>query len=154
MVIAIGDLADYTTAAPEIAERDHKPRTRCRPLEEIAFAPGDGLDGLIHRALSRKAVAPRRIRRRTTRLSGIDENQGGLIRGDRRSVITPRGRSIGVGAPQSATLGRQRGTVRNVQRVLLLRTPRRGPSPDRLPVAGVSRCAGLKSPSNLPERTS
>ncbi len=37
MVIAIGDLADYATAAPEIAERDHKPRTR-RPLEEIAFS--------------------------------------------------------------------------------------------------------------------
>lgn len=37
MVIAVGALADYATVAPEIAERDHKPRAR-RPLEEVAFS--------------------------------------------------------------------------------------------------------------------
>ncbi len=36
MVIAIGALADYATVDPEIAERDHKPRSR-RPLEGVAF---------------------------------------------------------------------------------------------------------------------
>lgn len=37
MVIAVGALADYATVAPEIAERDQKPRAR-RPLDEIAFS--------------------------------------------------------------------------------------------------------------------
>jgi ligand-binding SRPBCC domain-containing protein len=37
MVIAVGTLADYATVAPEIAERDHKPRSR-RPLDEVAFS--------------------------------------------------------------------------------------------------------------------
>ena len=37
MVIAIGSLADYATVAPDIAERDSKPRTR-RPLDEVAFS--------------------------------------------------------------------------------------------------------------------
>ena len=36
MVIAVGSLADYATVDPEIAERDHKPRSR-RPLSEVAF---------------------------------------------------------------------------------------------------------------------
>ncbi len=37
MVIAIGALADYATVSPDIAERDHKPRSR-RPLDEVAFS--------------------------------------------------------------------------------------------------------------------
>ena len=37
MVIAIGALADYATVDPEVAERDHKPRSR-RPLEDVAFS--------------------------------------------------------------------------------------------------------------------
>lgn len=37
MMIAVGALADYATVAPEIAERDHKPRSR-RPLDEVAFS--------------------------------------------------------------------------------------------------------------------
>ena len=36
MVIAVGSPADYATVAPEITERDTKPRQR-KPLEEIAF---------------------------------------------------------------------------------------------------------------------
>lgn len=36
MVIAVGRLGDYATAAPEIAERDAKPRNRL-PLEQVAF---------------------------------------------------------------------------------------------------------------------
>jgi nitroreductase len=37
MVIAVGVLGDYSQAAAEIAERDHRPRRRL-PLAEIAFA--------------------------------------------------------------------------------------------------------------------
>lgn len=37
MVIAVGTLADHATVAPEIAERDHKPRAR-RPLSDVAFS--------------------------------------------------------------------------------------------------------------------
>lgn len=37
MVVAVGRLGDYTAIAPEIAERDARPRSRL-PLEEVAFA--------------------------------------------------------------------------------------------------------------------
>ena len=37
MVIAVGALADYATVSPDIAESDHKPRSR-RPLDEVAFS--------------------------------------------------------------------------------------------------------------------
>lgn len=36
MVIAVGHPGDYDTAAPDIAERDSRPRTR-KPLDEVAF---------------------------------------------------------------------------------------------------------------------
>jgi nitroreductase len=36
-VLALGTLGDYATAAPDLVERDSRPRTRL-PLDEIAFA--------------------------------------------------------------------------------------------------------------------
>ncbi len=36
-IVAVGTLGDYATAAPELIERDNRPRTRL-PLDQIAFA--------------------------------------------------------------------------------------------------------------------